>query len=54
MVKRKRIKRQTMIYKILLRKQNIEQHEPHEMPRVNSGAPEGLAISVSVSRPNTH
>jgi len=30
-----------MIYKTIYRKLKIEQHEPHQKPVVNSGAPEG-------------
>jgi hypothetical protein len=35
MVKRKRAKGQTMIYKTLHRKLKIEQQEPHKKPREN-------------------
>jgi hypothetical protein len=38
--KEKSIKRQTMIYKTLHRKLEIEQHEPHKQ-RVNTCAAEG-------------
>jgi len=37
-------KRQTTIYKTLHRKLKIEQHEPHQKPGMNSGAPEGLQV----------
>jgi len=37
----KKTKGQTITYKTLNRKLNIEQHEPHLKPRVISGAPEG-------------
>ena len=47
MNKRKRTKGQTIIYKTLHRKLEIEQHEPHYKPRVNSGAPGGLAVPTS-------
>jgi len=40
MVKRKRTKGQTIIYKTLHRKLKIEQHEPHETLGINSGGPE--------------
>jgi hypothetical protein len=33
-----------MIYKTLHRKRKFEHHEPHLKPRMNSGAPEGLAV----------
>jgi uncharacterized protein YfaQ (DUF2300 family) len=45
MVKRKRTKGQTMIYKTLHRKLKIEQNEPHREQMVNSGAPERQAAS---------
>jgi hypothetical protein len=32
-------KGQILIYKISHRKIKIEQHEPHQKPRLNSGAP---------------
>jgi hypothetical protein len=41
MAKRKRTKGQTMIYKTPHRPPKIEQHEPHQKPGMNSGAPEG-------------
>ena len=34
-------KGQTMLSKTLHRKLQIEQHQPKEIPRVSSGAPEG-------------
>ena len=37
-------KGQTTIHKTLHRKLKIEQHEPHLKPRVDTGAPEGLAV----------
>ena len=33
-----------MIYRTLCRKLKIEQHEHHQKPRVNAGAPEGLTV----------
>ena len=36
-----------MTYKTLHRKLKIEQHAPYVKPRVNSGAPEGLADDVA-------
>ena len=47
MAKRKRTKRQTMIYKALHRKLKIEQYKPHYKQGVNSGAPEWLAVPAS-------
>ena len=47
MTERKRTKEQTTIYKIL----QIEQHEPHLKPGVNSGAPEGSAVHVPNATP---
>jgi len=41
---RKNTKRRTTIYKTLHRKLNIEQHEPHWKPGVNSGAPEEYPV----------
>jgi hypothetical protein len=42
MAKRKMTKRQTMIYKTLLRKLNIDQqHKLHKKPGANSGATKG-------------
>jgi hypothetical protein len=38
---RKRTKGQTMIYKTLHRKLQIDQDEPHKKSAVNAGAPEG-------------
>ena len=52
MVKRKRTKGQTILYKTLHIKLKIEQHEPHLKPEVNSGDlkgqwyESGLAVSV--------
>jgi hypothetical protein len=43
MVKRKKTKEQTMIYKTLHRKLKIQQHEAIKTG-VNSGAPEGLSV----------
>ena len=40
MDKRKRTKRQTMIYKTQHRKLTIEQHEHHKQSGMNSGVPE--------------
>jgi hypothetical protein len=40
-------KGQTVIYKALHRKLKIQQHGPHLKPKVNSGAPEGLAIPAT-------
>ena len=40
MTERIRTKAQTMIYKTLHRKRNIEQHEPNLKPEMNSGTPE--------------
>ena len=37
---------QTTIYKTLHRKLKIDQHEPHKKTVLNSGAPEGLSVSV--------
>jgi hypothetical protein len=45
MVKRKKTKEQTMIYKTLHRKLKIQQHEAIKTG-VNSGAPEGLSVPV--------
>jgi len=47
MVKWKRTKGQTTIYKTLHIKLKIEQNEPHNN-RVNSCAPEGLAVKYSL------
>jgi hypothetical protein len=41
------IVRQAMIYKTLLRKLKIEQHQSHTKLGVNSGAKEGSTVSVS-------
>jgi len=41
MVKRKKTKRQTTIYKTLHIKPNNELHEPHLKPGMNTGAPGG-------------
>jgi hypothetical protein len=41
MTKRKSTKEQTTIYKTLHWKLDIEQHEPHKKPGINSGAPKG-------------
>jgi hypothetical protein len=43
MTERKRRNWQTMIYKTLHRKLQLEQYEPHWKVGVNSGAPEALA-----------
>ena len=51
MTERKRTKGQTTIYKTLDRKLQIEQHEPHLKPGVNSGAPEGSAVHVPNATP---
>jgi hypothetical protein len=40
MVKRKKKKRQTKIYKTINRKLKIEHHEPHLKTRVISGSPD--------------
>jgi hypothetical protein len=32
-------------------KPKIEQHEPHQKPEVNSGAPEGLAVPAPLVTP---
>jgi hypothetical protein len=45
MVKRKKTKEQTMIYKTLHRKLKIQQHEAIKTG-VNSGALEGLSVPV--------
>jgi hypothetical protein len=37
---------QTMVNKILHRKQKIEQYEPHLITEVDAGAPEGEAVVV--------
>jgi len=39
-------KGQTPIYKTLRRKLKTDQREPHTQPGVNSGAPDGWAVSV--------
>ena len=41
MVKRNRINGETIIYKILHSKLEIERHEPHYKPGVNTCNPEG-------------
>ena len=51
MAKRKRTKGQTTIYETLHRKLKIEQHKPHEKPRLNPGAPEGLADPAPLGAP---
>ena len=48
----KRQKGQTMIYKILHKKLNIEQHESHLKFEVNSGVPEGLGVPVTLVNHN--
>ena len=40
-------KRQTMVNIALHRKLKIEQHEPQEKTRVNSGAPEGMSTKIN-------
>jgi hypothetical protein len=50
MTKRKRTKEQTTIYKTLLRKLKIEQHEPTK----NSCAPEVFALPVPRVTPLVH
>ena len=45
--KKKRTKGQTMIYKTLHRKLNIQQHEPYWKPGVSSGASEGYAVPAA-------
>jgi len=44
MTKTKRKKEQTMIYKTPHRTLQIERHEHHQKPEVNSGASEGLDV----------
>jgi hypothetical protein len=44
--KRKRTEVQIMIYTTIYRKLNIEQLEPKKAPGVNSGTPEGYAVSL--------
>jgi len=46
MAKRKGTKGQTIISKALHRNLKIEKHEPHKHPGVNSGDPEGYAVSA--------
>jgi hypothetical protein len=46
MVKRKRTKGQTTVYKTLHRKLKMEYHEPYYNLRVYSGAPEVLAVPL--------
>ena len=48
----KKTKGQTMIYKILHKKLNIEQHESHLKIEVNSGVPEGLGVPVTLVNHN--
>jgi hypothetical protein len=51
MATRNRIKGQTRIYKTLHKKLKIEQHEAHYKLKVNSGAPEWLAVSFPYAAP---
>jgi hypothetical protein len=46
MVKRNRINGETIIYKILHSKLEIERHEPHYKPGVNTCNPEGWALAA--------
>jgi hypothetical protein len=51
MSKRKSIKGQTIIYKLLHTKLKIEQYEPHWKLGVNSCAPEELAVPAPLVTP---
>ena len=51
LAKRKRTKRQTMIYKTLHRKLKNESHRHHWKLGVNLGAPEGSAVSAPLLTP---
>jgi len=46
MTKRKRTKVQVMIYKAMLKKGKIGQHEPHKKRGMNASAAEGYAVSA--------
>jgi hypothetical protein len=48
---KKRTKGQKTTYKTLHIKLNIEHHEPHQKPEVNSGSPERWADPVPLMTP---
>ena len=50
----KKTKSQTMIYKTLNRNLNIEPHEAHEAPWVNSGTLGGNAVYIIIVAPFTN